>query len=390
MNQWIVVGIILVVLGPVVSSNAQDLLQENPCSGYGNYAGDRDSVGYGYRLYEPGSPYDSGPVHFNLDEPETLFPLAHSNHSITGGCYNSHTYTWYVCDEAGDIWSVDLWSGDMTRVFGNGEGFSALSFDPQADSTYGAYEYFLYGLDLQSGEILWTWDVAGSSTGPILGLAARGGGYLYFVDSFDNLYRFDLYTFNTTLIGPLLLDIEGSADLEFDINTGILYLSAHTTQGGLYTVDTKLGKATLIGAFEEGASVSGFCIPWNWPSHPPDPPRITGPKNGKINIAYEYTFVSTNPEAEDLTYIINWSDGTVEEHGIYPSGEPITVNHTWSEKGTFIIKAKARTGHGVESEWGLFEVTMPLSYGPPLFRFFAWLFERFPNAFPLLRHLAGY
>ena len=34
-------------------------------------------------------------------------------------------------------------------------------------------------------------------------------------------------------------------------------------------------------------------------------------------------------------------------------------------------------------------VTMPYSY-PPMHQFLEWLFQHFPNAFPILRHVLGY
>jgi len=320
-----------------------------------------ENYGFGYRLYNPDSSYDPGPVFFKLDEPGTIYTLAYDNHTITGGCYDSYTYNWYVCDDSGNIWTIKIWSGDMELIFSYGGGFSALTFDPQTGAMIGAYETCLYGIDIQSGEILWVWDIFQHNLGFILGMAANGFGHLYFVDTFNNLWRLDLDTFTPTCVGPLLINIDGNADLEFDFNTGILYLSTYTTQGELYKVDTWDGQATLIGNYEEGARISGFIIPWNWPPYPPGRPQITGQTHGKINVEYEYKFVSVDPEGDYLTYIINWSDGNVEEHGLYPAGEPIIVKHAWSEKGTYIIKAKARKLNGLESTWGTLQVTMPRS-----------------------------
>ncbi len=70
--------------------------------------------------------------------------------------------------------------------------------------------------------------------------------------------------------------------------------------------------------------------------------------------------------------------------GPFPSGQQQTVNHTWNKKGTYTIKAKARDSHEQESDWGTLSVTMPYE---PQFPFIQWLFERFPNAFPILRFL---
>jgi len=92
----------------------------------------------------------------------------------------------------------------------------------------------------------------------------------------------------------------------------------------------------------------------------PDIPVITGPIKGKVGEGYPYTFVSTDPDYDEIYYCINWSDGTGEMCiGPYPSGEEVALNHTWYEKGTYIIKAKASDRYGNESDWGTLEVKMP-------------------------------
>ena len=56
----------------------------------------------------------------------------------------------------------------------------------------------------------------------------------------------------------------------------------------------------------------------------------------------------------------------------------------------YAIKAKAKDVNGNESNWETLTVTMPYSYNVPFMQFWERLFERFPNAFPILRHLMGY
>jgi outer membrane protein assembly factor BamB len=124
---------------------------------------------------------------------------------------------------------------------------------------------------------------------------------------------------------------------------------------------------------------------------PPSAPTITGSTNGKIGQTYEYTIMSSDPEGNNLSYYVDWGDGrNTGWLGPFSSGYEITVNHTWNKRGTYTIKAKAMDNYSAESSWGTLSVTMPLSYEPPHFRFFEWLFERFPNAFPILRHILGF
>ncbi len=99
----------------------------------------------------------------------------------------------------------------------------------------------------------------------------------------------------------------------------------------------------------------------------PGSPTITGPPSGKVGTEYEYTFVTSDPDGNDVYYFIDWGDGTSSNWlGPFNSGEGIDVKHAWAEKGTYTIKAKAKDVHNAESDWGTLEVSMPkiYQYGP--------------------------
>jgi len=118
----------------------------------------------------------------------------------------------------------------------------------------------------------------------------------------------------------------------------------------------------------------------------PNPPTITGSPKGKIGTAISYHFTAIDPEGSNVRYFIDWGDKTQDYWlGPYPSGETVDVSHTWSERGTYTIRAIARDFLGNESDWGTLEVTMPrtITFNLPFLKFL----ERFPNAFPVLRHL---
>jgi hypothetical protein len=126
-------------------------------------------------------------------------------------------------------------------------------------------------------------------------------------------------------------------------------------------------------------------------SPPPHKPTITGPASGKTGVSYNYNFVTADPDGNDVYYRIDWGDGSpvTEWYGPYHSGQVIIVSQTFSKAGTFIIKCQAKDTYNVSSDWGQLEVTMPVSINlPPLFhQLIEKLFERFPHAFPILRHL---
>jgi hypothetical protein len=84
----------------------------------------------------------------------------------------------------------------------------------------------------------------------------------------------------------------------------------------------------------------------------PYPPEIDGPTEGDMGKEYEFTIMTTDPSGEDVYYWIDWDDGTMEEwFGPYASGENVTVGHTWTEKGTYFIRSKAKNVLNAEGAW---------------------------------------
>jgi len=94
----------------------------------------------------------------------------------------------------------------------------------------------------------------------------------------------------------------------------------------------------------------------------PDAPTITGPIHGEKGEEYNYTFVTTDPEKDDIYYEIEWGDGTnITDLGPCESGEEVILNHTWTEQGAFTIRAKVKDIYGAESDWSTLRITMPLN-----------------------------
>ena len=126
-------------------------------------------------------------------------------------------------------------------------------------------------------------------------------------------------------------------------------------------------------------------------NHPPTNLSITGPASGKVGKPYKYSYVAEDPENQYILYYIDWGDGTSTEW-TSPEKSGLTQKkvHSWAEKGNYSIRIKAKDVFGAEGDWATLTVTMPYTIKPPFQQFFDWLFQRFPNAFPLLRHLLGY
>jgi parallel beta-helix repeat protein len=120
----------------------------------------------------------------------------------------------------------------------------------------------------------------------------------------------------------------------------------------------------------------------------PDRPMIGGETSGKRGKEYNYTFITTDPDGDEVYYYIDWGDNTSSGWiGPYSSGVAVIQAHKWNKRGTYTIQAKAKDINGEESDWGTLSVTMPCSYSLPIMNFFDKLLERFPHVFPILRYL---
>lgn len=98
---------------------------------------------------------------------------------------------------------------------------------------------------------------------------------------------------------------------------------------------------------------------FRFPNRPPKLPTITGPVNAKIKVATAYNFTTIDPDGDNVSYFIDWGDGTNSSWiGPYSSGATVTQSHTWTTKGIYIIEAKAEDIYGYESDWGTFIVTI--------------------------------
>ena len=150
--------------------------------------------------------------------------------------------------------------------------------------------------------------------------------------------------------------------------------------------DTNIAENTL---YLDSSHPSCIILPRYNDNYAPLKPIITGPTRGLPGEKYSFSFNSTDPEGEDVYLYVDWGDGTNSDWiGPYSSGEEVSLEHTWSTTKIYTIKAKARDVNGDECEFSNHNINIPRSRkicSPIIFR----LLERFPNIFPIIRHLLG-
>jgi len=122
-------------------------------------------------------------------------------------------------------------------------------------------------------------------------------------------------------------------------------------------------------------------------NEPPDSPLIDGPTKCKPGIDYNYTFVTTDPEEDDVWYHLCWGDKEIIYiYGPYPSGKELKLSYNWTEKGTYTITCWARDIYDAVSDASTLEVKIPRTRASS-YLWFHWFLDRFPMLERLLNLL---
>ncbi len=74
-----------------------------------------------------------------------------------------------------------------------------------------------------------------------------------------------------------------------------------------------------------------------------NPPEISGPSEGEPGKEYDFSFITNDPEEDDILLYIDWDDGTIEEWiGPYQSGQEVVLSHTWDVDDRYEIHAQSQ------------------------------------------------
>jgi hypothetical protein len=93
---------------------------------------------------------------------------------------------------------------------------------------------------------------------------------------------------------------------------------------------------------------------------PPDQSSVDGPVSGLIQKQYSYSAVSTDSDHDPLFYRFEWGDGSATSWlGPYESSEICSVNHSWSDVGSYQLVVRVKDIHDMEGSSSVLEVSMP-------------------------------
>ena len=88
------------------------------------------------------------------------------------------------------------------------------------------------------------------------------------------------------------------------------------------------------------------------PDAPNTPPAPSGPYSGLVNVGYNFTALTTDPQNDPLYYYFDFGDGTNSGWvGPYNPGVSGTANHAWTHGGSFNVKVKAKDTGSHESAY---------------------------------------
>ncbi len=85
---------------------------------------------------------------------------------------------------------------------------------------------------------------------------------------------------------------------------------------------------------------------------PPSRPTISGSASGEVDVPYSFDVSSTDPNGDDLFFVVDWGDGSdLEQFGPFDSGSLETISHSWSSAGSFDVRVMARDEFLAEGAW---------------------------------------
>jgi hypothetical protein len=140
---------------------------------------------------------------------------------------------------------------------------------------------------------------------------------------------------------------DNAADTSGFVRAGDTVELTHTwSDTGLYAVQCRA--QTEIGKLSD-LSLPHTVLVCNFP--PLTPAGVFGPDSVRVDSTGEFLTVSTDPEADVITYTFAWGDGDTARAPGYASGDTARMLHSWSAPGSYEVRSAALDPAGNTSSW---------------------------------------
>jgi hypothetical protein len=137
----------------------------------------------------------------------------------------------------------------------------------------------------------------------------------------------------------------------------LMTIGLMTNQGLLYLYEYYSGGGMSQYYFEE-YNVLGDSSVEIWRGQSPGentppltPQKLIGPTNGEAGLEYSFTTSTSDPQHDDVYYMVYWGDEMSDWIGPYDSGVTVDLTHTWNAVGNYTIMVKAKDTKDLESPW---------------------------------------
>ena len=162
-------------------------------------------------------------------------------------------------------------------------------------------------------------------------------------------------------------------------NFSSTYGKFYAGRGNLATVTDPLQQLLEVVQYDDVGDVIGPNYTMNVPAqnipftftvqpvipdnHAPSSPTITGPTTGTTSTPVSFSFVSTDPDSDQIKYSVDWNnDGIIDESdpssGYVNSGTSQSSVKTWATAGSKTLKVRAEDSKGATSTWSTYTINI--------------------------------
>jgi len=283
-------------------------------------------------------------VTFTNDNPGAWTVVAGlpGNQYFAGDFIGGDFSTLYVIDYAtNSLYTVDTTSGAVTMIGASipygGETWTGMSGAVDGTmyaSSTNISRSTLYTVDLGTGAVTVVGEITNAPA--IIDIAATPDGSMYGVDIVgDNLIQIDPTTGAGTVIGYIGFGANYAQGMDYEEESGTLYLAAYGTQGELRIADPATGNTVLVGAFPGGAEVDSLAFATGGGG---DAPWLTeNPVSGTVA-----------PDGGQQVIEVTFDAGMVTLPGTYTAEVKVKtndpVNKSFAIDATMVVNAPADWG----------------------------------------------